>query len=210
MERLDKSGWDGEARQDLGRALLRGESEAMTAPELALATGKDQSNMRRLAEELVAEGLLLPRDPPASSGRRGRRPKTAFAFAGGEQEKLEASLQDRGELGRLRPRQQLVFVEATSKMNDLLAVLSDREVMARAAWSGLCDGSRQEFLIAFEGTDAIDASLDLMAALSAAEIRATRASVGKVEPAADLVESARRSLGFSNRSRFRREASRGS
>jgi hypothetical protein len=47
--------WHGDTRIALGRALLVTDPDGLTAGELAVATGKDQSNLRKIADDLVGE-----------------------------------------------------------------------------------------------------------------------------------------------------------
>jgi hypothetical protein len=203
--RQAESRWNREASLALGRALLASESGTMTAAELALATGKHSSNVKRLADDLVEEGLLQHRDPPDREGSPGRRPTAAFALADEEQAALEASLRNRGEVGRLSQGQQLIVIDAGGEDTDLLGLLSEVEMLARATWAARCDGSREELLVAFDGAGAIDASLDLMAILSAAGLEATRATVSKVESGAELVRGARRRRDLAKRQARRGE-----
>jgi hypothetical protein len=208
MDKGATSVWHGEVRIALGRALLGTDSMGMTSAQLSMATGKDQSNLKKLADDLVDEGVLQRTEPPVSRRQPGRRAKVAFAFAEGEREKFEALVGSDADTGVLRAGHQLVLVQAGTKVEDLLEVLSRPEVMARAAWAGLVDGERQEYMIAFAGPDAVDASLDLLAVLSSAGLEATRASVGKIGTSTNLVKSALRSLQLVNRSRMRSQSGR--
>jgi hypothetical protein len=177
--------WHRQSRIAIGRALLRTHPAPMSATEIASATGKDPSNTKKIADELVEAGGLKHLEPKSSEGRAGRRTQRVFAFADGEQDRFVASFGEDRPAG-LSPGQQLVFVDASALGGDLLHSLARPELVARAAWSALCDGERQELAIAFDGPAAVDASLDLMAALSAAKVKATRASVSKVDTPGEL------------------------
>lgn len=203
-QRSDAAGGEAPARASLCRALLDSDRDVLTAPELAVATGMDRSNAKKLADELVDAGLLERRDPPAQRGRRGRPPTAAFGLAPSAAAKLEASLPRPAPLGTLSPGHQLVFVELGGDADDsVVELLTRSDVVAGAAWSGLCDGRRQELVIAFEGAGAVDASLDLMALFAAAKLKATRVAVAKVESATELLEWARRSRRPGRGSRLR-------
>jgi hypothetical protein len=186
------AGWQGEVRLAIGRALLAADPKPLTAARLAAATGRDPSNLRKVAGMLAAEGLIEPRAPGASDGRRGRQPKTAYALADGPREELEFALRSQLEEGKLRPSQQIVFVEAGEKMDVLLDVLAEEGSAARGSWAALCDGSRQELMIAFEGSDAVGASLDLMTIFSSVGLQASRGSLSLVDGMTDLIKSAQR------------------
>lgn len=191
--------WNGDVRLSIGKALLAAGPSGMDAKELAAATGRDPSNLRKVAQALVAEGLLEHRLPRSTGKRPGRQSKAAFALSKDEEERLREILEERHEVGKLRPFQQLVFVEAGTKMDSLMDALAKEETLARAAWTGLCDGTRQELMVAFEGSGAVDASLDLMAIFSATGLEASRVTLGKVESAADSVKSAQRRVELAKR-----------
>jgi hypothetical protein len=178
--------WDRQSRIAIGRALLRMHPAPMSAAELASAIGKDPSNTKKIADELVAAGGLEQREPRSSEGRAGRRTSRVFAFAADEGDRFAALFGEDSPTG-LSPGQQLVFIDAGALGDDLLRSLTRPGLVARAAWSALCDGERQELVIAFDGPGAVDTSLDLMAALSTAKVKATRASVSKVDTPAKLL-----------------------
>jgi hypothetical protein len=197
--------WGSNARQAIGSALVEAGPEGMTAAELAAATGKDQSNLKKVADELVQEGVLrITR--PAPSSRRGRRASTAFAFSEGERERFETFVSEPRQRGVLEPGVHLVIVDAPAKDESLSEVLSEAEAVREVAWSVYIDGERPELAFAFRGSDAVDDSLDLMAIFAAAELEARRASVGKVETPEELVESERRRKQGVDRSRARRRS----
>jgi len=194
-KRQVESVWSRESRIAIGRALVETHPVPMSAAELASATGKDPSNTKKIADELVGDGGLEHVKPRSPEGRAGRRTRQAFAFAPGERDRFVAFFGE-GPSTSLHPGQHLVFVD-TSALNDgLLDCLARPGLVARASWSALCDGERQELVIAFDGPTAADASLDLMAALSADTVKATRASVSKVSSSSNLLRWAARVKSF--------------
>jgi IclR helix-turn-helix domain len=186
-ERQSGSAWNRQTRIAVGRALLSAHPEPMSAAELAAATSKDPSNVRRLADELVATGVLDAVDPPAGGqkGKGGRRPERLFAFAAGERDSFVDRFGEADGPG-LKPGNQLVFVDISSLGEELVDCLS-RPQLSRAKWAAVCDGTRQELVIAFEGEDAGEASLDLMAALATAKAAAARAVVSELCSGVELV-----------------------
>lgn len=184
--------WTGESRIALGRALLLVHPEPASAAELASVTRKDASNTRKIADDLVEAGALEHAEPRRLiKSRTGRRPGRAFVFAPGERDRFVELF---GEAGSptLNPGQQLVFADASTLGDDLLGCLAQLELLRGATWSALCDGQRQELVIAFEGAHAVETSMDLMAALSAAKAKASRVSVCKVDTPAELAHWASR------------------
>jgi DNA-binding MarR family transcriptional regulator len=201
----DASPWARASRTEVGRVLLAADGDTMTAGELASALAKDPSNIKKTAKEMVREGLLVSRTPRPATGP-GRRPDAAYAFAEGQNEELQRLLAATSASGIMQPGQQLVFVEVVGpQLEDLFHVLGDIEVVAQAAWSALCDGERQEYVVVFDG-DSSRPALDLMTALSAAEIRCRRASVVHVAPIDQLAQQARRAARVASQIRLRRQA----
>jgi hypothetical protein len=84
------------------------------------------------------------------------------------------------------------MIDAREKGGVLSEVLSQTGVLSGAAWSAFLDGEQPELAIAFQGSDAVDDSLDLMAILSHAKLKARRASIAKVSSAGDLIRAKRR------------------
>jgi hypothetical protein len=187
------SPWSSRARFSLGNALLSSESGEMTASQLSESTGKDQSNQKKLAEELVAEGVLRHVPPSPVNGGPGRRARTAFAFASdSERERFEELIDKRDALGLLSVGQQIVFVDAGQKMEALSEVLSQVDSVRGSRWSTTLDGDRAQVMIVFEGPSAVDDSRDLMAIFSDAQLEARRSSVAQIGTPRDLVKSERR------------------
>jgi hypothetical protein len=182
-----KSAWDRKTRIELGRALLCAHPRPLGAAELAAATRRDPSNMRKVADELVAAKVLDTVEPSCDRrrGKGGRKPDRLFAFAADEREKF-AERFGAAEEPAMRSGSQLVFVDISSLGKELVACLA-RPALSGARWAAICDGKRQELVIAFEGDNASEASLDLMAALAAAEAAASRAVVSDLYSGVDLV-----------------------
>lgn len=182
--------WVRESRITVGRALAL--SQPASATEIATRARKDPSNTKKVVDALVEAGALTVIEPPAPSGERtGRPPERLYDFAPGERERFLHFFGGPDPM-QLSPGQHLVFVEVGSLADDVLEILSRPELVARAAWSALCDGRRQELIISFDGDQAAEGSMDLMAALSAAKVKATRAAVSKVDTGTELVRWARR------------------
>jgi DNA-binding MarR family transcriptional regulator len=201
--------WSRPAELLIGRALLLAARDVLTAAELADATGRNPSNLKKVADEMVDTGLLTRETPTVDANRRGRRPRSAYALGPGARTALERHLAQTIEPGRLGPGQQLVFAEfADPGIEDLLHVISNSGAAGQATWSALCDGDRQEYVIAFDGDGSDRLAVDLMAALSAAKIRVRRTSVSQVRPMSEMLEQARRALRAAERSRLRQRTRR--
>lgn len=186
--------WGGECRIAIGRALAHQHGGPMTAGEIAMATGRDRSNVKRSADELAELGLLERREAPAREKvGPGPKAKSCYAFAPGGQETFEETFGPEPEPGYLAPGDQLIFLEAREPGPDLLDCLASAAVSARIHWAALCDGTDQELMIALRGPDAVNASLDLMGAFKAAKLRARRVAVAKIDSAAELSAWATRS-----------------
>jgi len=179
--------WTSECRIAIGRALERSSRESMTAAEISGATGRDRSNVKRAADDLVEHGALERREPPApTGGKRGPKTRSSYAFAPGAQDAFEVACGPEPAPGSLAPGDQLIFLDASEPGADLLDCLTDAAVSARVHWAALCDGADQELMIALRGPDAVNASLDLMGAFKAAKLKARRVAVAKVDSAAEL------------------------
>ncbi len=119
-------------------------SQPASATEIATRARKDPSNTKKVVDALVEAGALTVVEPPAPSGERtGRPPERLYDFAPGERERF-LHLFGGPDPMQLSAGQHLVFVEVGSLADDVLGILSRPELVARAAWSALCDGRRQE------------------------------------------------------------------
>jgi hypothetical protein len=177
----------------IGQALLAAGDGGMTAAEMGLLAGQDQSNLKKVAEELVREGVLRYTDPPSLNGRRGRRPRDAYAFADGEQQRLEELVGEERSFGVLGVGTQVVIVDAEQDPERLSEVLLRSDLTENLAWAAHVDRGRSEVWLAYEGHEASDDSRDLMTAFRIAELSARRASVMKLVGARDLAPSMERS-----------------
>lgn len=180
------SHWHGSARIAVGHALLSAGDQGMTAAEMGFIAQQHQSNLKKAAEELVREGALRYTDPPPANGRRGRRPRVAFAFAGNERQRFEDLVGGESSIGTLGVGMQLVMVDAEERPGRLAEVLSRPDLMGNLAWAAHVDGRRSEIWLAYEGHRASDDSRDLMAAFDAAELSARSGAVSKLAGARDL------------------------
>ncbi len=189
----DSSAWNGASATQLaiGEALLMA-AEPLTAFDIGARVHRDSSRVRKVAREMVAKNLLAERSPTADVKRLGRPPKSAFVLPDDQRMGLETTLANRDE--DLQPRgNQLVFAEATGRQTaSLLDVLADAELMATAKWWTLCDGDRQEYVIAFDADSSHQPVLALTAVLAAAKISHRRASLSPIRPARELLAHADR------------------
>jgi len=198
-EEGDNSAWSGASATQLaiGEVLLA-TSEPMTAFEIAADLGdRDPSRIRKVARQMVIKRLLSEEAPRPDAKRLGRPPKAAFSLVADQRARLERAIH-----GRSRPPRggQLVFAEATGdRTESLLDVLSNAELMAKARWWALCDGDRQEYVIAFDADSSHQPMLELTAVLSAAKIGHRRASLSPIRPARELVAHARRARAAARR-----------
>ncbi|HVY79287.1 MAG TPA: hypothetical protein VG898_12335 [Solirubrobacterales bacterium] len=139
-----------------------------------------QSNVKKIADRMVTEGLLRPGPRAKGDSKRGRVP-AAYAFAAGERQNVEAALEEHTAPGALSRDKQLVVASIpASKIVDLRRVAGRPGAASQIEWVALIDGEPQECLMAFGGDHAVDLAHDLMSQLAAAEIRCRRASVAQV------------------------------
>jgi hypothetical protein len=185
----------------IGRALLASDRPLIPA-ELARATHKDQSNLRREADAMVTAGLLEATPPPPDPGRTGRPPSKAYELLADREEELRIALEQRS-TGALRRGQELVYAGATAdRLEDLFTVLSESKEAAQAAWTGLCAGDAQEYLLVFDGPDPASPAVGLAALLSAAKIPCRRATVTQLKPTHELLEQAHETAREARRARM--------
>jgi hypothetical protein len=187
VNRLSADPWNRKTRIELGRALLFAHPQPLSAAQLAAATRKDPSNVRKIADGLVTAGVIHSVEPSVErkTGRGGRKPDRLFAFAAGEREKFAAQFTT-ADGPAIANGSQLVFVDISSLPKELVECLA-RPSLSRAKWAAVCDGKRQELVVAFEGETAGQAALDLMGALGAAEAEASRAVVSELCSGVELV-----------------------
>lgn len=189
----------------IGRALLE-RGEPMTAGEIAAAIGKDQSNTRRAAQAMAKAGLLEEQPSTREHARPGRKARIEFALPSSSVATLEHALAEAVVPGMLRRAQQLVFVQADGpalrRMTDALA---EAGFGARGSWSAICDGAPQEYVLAFDGAEAVRAAVDLMSMLSAAEVACRRVGVVELMSARELASWSRETAGRARRLQVRRD-----
>lgn len=192
----------------VGHALLSAGENGMTAAEMGFLAQQHQSNLKKAAEELVREGALRSTAPPSANGRRGRKPRVAFAFADGERQRFEELVAEESPIGTLGVGTQLVMIDAEEHPERLSEVLSRSDLMGNLAWAAHVDGRRSEVWLAYEGLGASDDSRDLLAAFDAAELSARRSSVAKLASARDLAGAEERKRQRVERTRAQLQAQR--
>ena len=183
---------DSPPRLAIAKALLDS-PRPLTPGELARKTRRDQSNVRRMAGQMAAEGLLV-RYPPGDAGRRvGRKPTAAYGLASGEKAALESHLKNDRPPGTLRNGQQLVFASIDGQqLLDVMEVMAKRGSASEIDWTASVDGSRQERMMVFEGEDALERADDLMAALTALKVECSRGSIADIATGKRSIEKAKR------------------
>lgn len=201
-------GWSGTVRLAIGAALLRGDPAGVTSGQVADAAGRHQSNVAKMLERLIEEGLVVrvPVPPAARAPKRpGRLPRCAYALAPGQHDPLERAIASRTLPGTLHAAQQLVFAEATAeRIDDLQHVLLDAAGADGVEWGAICDGERQEFLLVLEGPRAATAAADLMGQLAAAQVRCRRVTLTQLLSSTELRDHARAATRAAQRVRVRR------
>jgi hypothetical protein len=206
MATPDHSPWHGTTSMAIGRALLDADEAGLTAGELASATGKDQSNLKKRADELVEEKVLQRLEPVSSNGAPGRPARSAFTFSDGERERFEDLVDVDVPLGLLKTGQQIVCVDISDQLERLSTVLSQAGIANGSQWVATTEGGSTELVLVFEGATAVNDSLDLMAILSDAELKARRASIAKIGSTREEIEAARKRKRRLDRSRRHRQA----
>ncbi len=172
-------GWQDPSHLAIGRALLLAK-DPLCAADLGLAIGAHQSNVKKVADRMVAEGLLRLSRRDKDGSRRGRNPAT-YSIAAGERGNFEAILEEGSSPGALSRGQQLVVASIPgSRVVDLKRVTAEAAAASQVEWTALIDGEPQECLMAFAGEHAVDLANDLMSRLASAEISCRRATVAQV------------------------------
>lgn len=168
--------WSSPAHEAIGRAILDSGHDELIPREIASVLGRDPSNVKDDAEEMVSAGLLERREPTRPQSGPGRRAQWAYAVLNVEALRRLLALRPDA---TLRKEQHLVFADLSSA-NDLAEVLADPEHTKGAAWFALSDGDPQEYMIAFEGEGAVGNARQLVSVLTAANIRCRRAHISEV------------------------------
>ena len=189
------SDWTSEARRAIGGALLDA-GRPLTSAEIAARLRGDQSNVRKLAEQMAADGVLLRQDPPKREKGRGRQPRTAYSLADEEIAPLRARIGEAGEiLGLLRLQLQLLLVQVEEEQEThFFQVVDELGEKVGLQWMGRIDGPRQPYLLALEGEDAIQRAEVLRIALCHFEIDCGRYTVSQLLGGEAFVSSSRKSL----------------
>jgi hypothetical protein len=174
----------------------------MTARALATAVAQNQSNVKKEADRMVGLGLLDEAEPEKPAGV-GPRPKTAYALPDHERGRVEEALVHAPARGQIARGQELVIAGGPeSDVVDLLQVLADSQETARAAWSVLAGAG---CVIAFDGPDALDPALKLVAMLRGARVSAHTVNVAAIRAGHDLAEYARETSREAHRARLVRD-----
>lgn len=164
----------------------------LTPGEIAAKLRSDQSNLRRLAEQMVAAGILIRQPPPRRDKGRGRQPGIAYALSPDEVAPLEAYLADEGEsLGFLREGVQLLFVAVAEDLERRFhAIVGEQGIKEPPRWVGVVDGSKQQYLIAFEGSGALAQAEKLRGVFLQGEIECQRVNVSQLFGGREFVDYA--------------------
>lgn len=172
--------WRG-TRLELAQTFLAVHPRPTTAPELAEATGRDPSNVRKAVQSMVGEGLLTIEKPVRRQGGSGMQAREAYRLEDAEVQQVEALLATKVVPGALEQGLQLVVAEASpARLSDLMAVVTEPEATSQLAWSAAIDGEPQTYLFAFEGVAAVAVATTLAAVLNESGIPSRRATVAQV------------------------------
>jgi len=176
----------------IARVLLDAGSP-MTPGEIALRLGQDQSNVRKVADQMADEGILLRHVPPKRESGRGRQPRSAYSLALAEVAQLEEHLESeqRRGIGVLRKGLQILLVGVEQGREiDFLEIVAEVGREVRPPWAGTIDGDEQRYLLAFEGEDSFERAERLSFLLGSADIPCSRLSVTDLLTGGDLIERA--------------------
>lgn len=189
------SPWHGGIRAAVGRSLLRSgdDDHGLTAAEIAEIAGKDQSNVKKVADELLAAGILREASLAQQNGRVGRPPGAAYAFADGERERFESYAEEQISPGGVRVGTHVVFVER-DQMKDRLSDVLSVPVVARGieeAWEIEGDGF-SGLLFPFNGSDAPEASGNFLSQLRDAQVKAGKGVMTRISRGRELRDAERR------------------
>jgi hypothetical protein len=199
-KRREDPSWTRTSCLRIGEALLDAPARTATAAQISAAGAG--SNIARLAARMVAAQLLEECPPPTlPAGAPGRRADKAFHLPQAQVSIVEAHLRSIGP-GVMCDGHQLVFADAT-KLPDLCAVLEVSPALANASWFALCDGTPQEYAIAFSGNGAVNNSLDLLGELHGAGVHARRVAIAQIGTTDDLALQARRVAASARKARMR-------
>ncbi|HEV2944739.1 MAG TPA: hypothetical protein VGX26_06475 [Solirubrobacteraceae bacterium] len=175
----------------------------MTAAELASVVSVHQSNVKKEADRLVLDGLLMRVPAPHVGSRRGRKPK-AYAFTLEQRAVAGCDLPTRSTAPGVLVRGQEVLVASAESEHvaDLLDVLVDAQAAAEVSWIALLG---EEILVAFDGPRAARPATELLAVLDAASIPGHRATVAHIGPIDEWTRDGLKVASETARARHRRD-----
>jgi hypothetical protein len=188
------SDWGSPARRDIATALLDATPLPLTAGELARKTYRDQSNVRRTADQMANEGLLVRNVPPAAT-RRGPKPSVAYSLAEAARDDVESRL-EAGELtDRLHTGQQLVIavLEGRQLLN-VLTVIVEEGLVSRTDLIASMEGPHPARIFVLNGPDAAVRAENLKVALLALGVDCYGGVLTALSSGAESIEQARTNL----------------
>jgi hypothetical protein len=184
--------WSSEQRLSIATVLLQA-GRPLTPGEIARTLQGDQSNVRRMAEQMTALGILVQHTPPKSQNRRGRTARFAYSLARDAIGPLEDHLDALGAPGVLHQGGQLLLVAVEQdQLRDFVAVIEGVAADILPQWATSFDGDKRQYLISLHGDDAEERAEKLKIALSQVEIECTRSKVGKLFTGSEFAAYARR------------------
>lgn len=183
--------WNSDSRLGIGIVLLEAR-RPLTPGEIAAKLRGDQSNVRRIAEQMVAAGTLVRHTPPKREKGRGRQPGIAYALADSEVAPLEAYLADEGESrGFLREGVQLLLVSVEEDLERRFhAIVGEQGIEDPPSWVCAIAGSKNQYLMAFEGPGAFRKAEKLRGIFVNKEITCLRFSVSELFGGKEFVDYA--------------------
>ncbi len=198
--------WESDVRLDIARAILSSEHDTLVSTELADPSGRDSSNVKEAADRMVAEALLYRVPATRPQPGPGRKAKWAYGLADKHLVDVTRRLAA-ADAGAVRQGQQLVFARAV-EVGELYQLLADPDHTRTAHWFAMAEGNPPEYIIAFEGGNATDDALKLMAAMEAARIPCRRSHMSQVAPITRLVTQAQAAARAAHAVRTRRRTRR--
>ncbi len=183
--------WDSDSRLGIGIVLLEAH-RPLTPGEIAARLRGDQSNVRKVAEQMVTAGILVRQTPPKREKGRGRQPGVAYTLAKEEVAPLEAYLAEEGESpGFLREGVQVLLASFPEDLERRFhAIVGEQGVEYPPRWVSAIDGSRHRYLIAFEGPGALKQAEKLRGTLVQGEIKCQRFNVTELFSGKEFVDYA--------------------
>jgi len=183
--------WNSDSRLGIGIVVLEAH-RPLTPGEIAAKLRGDQSNVRKVAEQMVATGILVRKTPPKREKGRGRQPGVAYALAEEEVAPLEAYLADEGEsLGFLREGVQILLASFPVDLERRFhAIVGEQGIEDPPRWVGALDGPHRQYLLAFEGPGALKRAEKLRGILVNREITCQRFNVTELFGGKEFVDYA--------------------